>query len=194
MAQARKIWAKEKKMWGQTTLDREKLKQARNAYYRIVRKAKRECWQNFLEGTEESSNPAQIRPKNKNRCWIALKYTKPKSNSTTPALIGLNKEIAVIMQDKEALVRVHAFLPSPVFYKTKYKPKQGIAHLLVTKDSVAKLFYASLLKKHRGLTCTILGSFVYCGTGNQIILPQWLHKLLDCIIIHNGGDMQKEFF
>ena len=123
MAQARKIWIKEKKMLGQTTLDRKKLKQARNIYYRVVRKAKRECWQNFLEGREESSNPAQIWPENKNRYWIALKYTKPKSNSITSVLIGLNKEIAVTMQDKEALVRVYAFFPLPVFYGTEYKPK-----------------------------------------------------------------------
>ena len=122
MAQVRKVWAKEKKRWGQTIPNKEMLKQARNAFYRIVRNAKRECWQNFLEGTEESSNSAYIWPKDKNRCWIAFKYTKPKSNSTTPALIEPNNEIAVTMQDKEALVRVHAFLPSPIFYEIEYEP------------------------------------------------------------------------
>ena len=72
VAQARKVWAKETKRWGQTTPNKEKLKQVRNAFYCIVRKAKRECWQNFLKGTEESSNSAQIRPEDKNRFWIAL--------------------------------------------------------------------------------------------------------------------------
>ena len=103
-----------------------------------MHKAKREFWQNFVEGIEKSSNPTQIRFEDKNRCWIALKYTKPKSNNTTPALIGLNNKIAVIMQDKKALVRLHAFLPPPIFYKTEYKPGRRTAHALVTKDHFGK--------------------------------------------------------
>ena len=57
---AYKSWAKEKKTWGKITPDREKFKQARNTFYRIVRKAKRKCWQNFLEGKEEISNPSKV--------------------------------------------------------------------------------------------------------------------------------------
>ena len=38
----------------QITPNRKKLKQARNTFYYIVRKTKRECWQNFLESKEES--------------------------------------------------------------------------------------------------------------------------------------------
>ncbi len=64
---ARKFWAKEKRTWGKITPDREKFKQARNAFYRIVRKAKRECWQNFLEGEEEISDTSKVRPEDKNR-------------------------------------------------------------------------------------------------------------------------------
>ncbi len=115
-----------------------------------MRKAKRECWQNFLEGIEESSNPARIRLEDKNRYWIALKYTKPKSNSTTPALIGPNNEIAITMQDKEALVRLHAFSPSPIFYGTKYEPGKGTAHALVTKDHVGKALLCQFIKKAPG--------------------------------------------
>ena len=126
------------------------MKQARNVFYRIVRKAKRECWQNFLEGTEKSSNPAQIRPEDKNRCWIALKYTKPKANSTTPVLIGPNNEIAVTMQDKKALVRMHAFPPPPIFDGMEYKPVQGTAHSSITKDSVGKALSCQSIKKAPG--------------------------------------------
>ena len=68
MAQACKLWAKEKKIWGQITPNRKTLKQAQNAFYCIVHKAKRECWQNFLEGKEKSLGLIQIRPKDKNRC------------------------------------------------------------------------------------------------------------------------------
>ncbi len=150
VAKARKIWAKEKKVWGQVTPNREKLKQARNAFYHIVRKAKRECWQDFLEGKEERSVGAQIRPEDINRCWTALKYTKPKSNSTTPALIGPNNEVAVTMQDKEALVRAHAFPAPPIFFGTEYKPKQGTAHLAVTKNSVGAALLCQSVKKVPG--------------------------------------------
>ena len=150
VAQACKVWAKEKKIWGQITPNREKSKQARNAFYRIVRKAKRECWQNFLEGEEKTVDPAQIRPEDKNRCWIALKYTKPKSNSTTPALVGQNNEIAVTMQDKKALVRALAFFPPPVFNGTEYKPRQGTGHSLVTKDSVSRALLCQSVKKAPG--------------------------------------------
>ena len=44
----------------------------------------------------------QIRFKDKNIYLITLKYTKPKSNSTIPALIQLNNEIIVTMQNKKA--------------------------------------------------------------------------------------------
>lgn len=112
-----------------------------------MRKAKRECWQNFLEGREDSADLSQIRPEDKNRCWIALKYTKPKSNSTTPALIGSNNEIAITMQDKEALVRANAFPPPPIFHGTEYEPKQGTAHLSITKNSVGKALLCQSVKK-----------------------------------------------
>ncbi len=55
---ARKVWAKEKKLWGKITPDRERFKKARNDFYRIVHKAKRECWQNLLEGEDEISDPS----------------------------------------------------------------------------------------------------------------------------------------
>ena len=157
VAQACKVWAKEKKIWGQITPNREKSKQARNAFYRIVRKAKRECWQNFLKDKEESLDPTRIRLEDKNRCWIALKYTKPKSNNTTLALIGPNNEITVTMKNKEALVRAHAFPTSPVFYGIKYEPRQGTAHLSVTKNNVGKVLLCQSVGKASGPNIVFYG-------------------------------------
>ena len=88
----------------------------------MVRKAKRECWQNFLEGIKELSNLAQISLEDKNRCWIALKYIKSKSYNAIPALIGLNNEIAITRQDKKVLVKLHVFPPLLIFYRIEYKP------------------------------------------------------------------------
>ncbi len=150
MAEARKIWAKEKKKWRHTSPNRERLKKARNAFYRLICKAKRECWQRFLEGEEETLELGKSHLEDKNRCWIALKYIKPKINSTTPMLIGPNNERAVTMQAKEALVRVHAFPPSPVVYGVKYQPSQGFAHSSITKTMVGKALFCQSVKKAPG--------------------------------------------
>ena len=144
---ARRSLAKEKRTWEKITLDKEKFKQARNAFYRIVRKAKRECWQNFLEGEEEISDPSKNQPEDKNRCWIALKYTKPQTNSTTPALKGPNNKIAVTMQAKEALVKAHAFPKPYISQGAEYQLQKGDAHLLVTKDTVHKALFCQSVKK-----------------------------------------------
>ncbi len=51
------------------------------------------------------------------------------------------------MQDKEALVRLHAFPPPPVFHGTEYKPENGMAHASVTKDSAGKALLCQSIKK-----------------------------------------------
>ncbi len=150
MVQTCKIWAKEKKMWGKIISNRVKLKQAKNTFYCIVRKAKKEYWQNFLEDIEESSNLAQIRLKDKNRCWIALKYTKPKFNSTISAFIRPNNEIIVTMQDKEALVKLYTFSPPPIFKRTKYKLGKRTARAFVTKYHIGQVLLFQSIKKALG--------------------------------------------
>ncbi len=66
MAEVCKIWAKKKKTLGQTTPDKEKLIQSQNQFYCVVRKAKRECWQNFLKNEKKNQDTAKIRPEDKN--------------------------------------------------------------------------------------------------------------------------------
>lgn len=51
------------------------------------------------------------------------------------------------MQDKKALVRVYDFFLLPVFYKTEYEPRQGTAHILVTKNGICKVFLCQFIKK-----------------------------------------------
>lgn len=53
VAQARKVWAKEKRRLGTCPNTTAELKKARNAYYHIIRKVKGECWQRFLQGESE---------------------------------------------------------------------------------------------------------------------------------------------
>ena len=55
VAEARSTWAKDKKRFGRDEDQKEEFKQARNWYFRIIKKAKRECWQKFLQGDAQSS-------------------------------------------------------------------------------------------------------------------------------------------
>jgi ribonuclease HI len=74
------------------------VKVARNSFYITLRKAKRLCWQNFLQEDLED-NPTE----NQRRCWTALKYTSPRALSTTPAVKGNNGEVAITLEQKEEL-------------------------------------------------------------------------------------------
>ncbi len=47
----------------------------RTLFYRVLRKAKRECWQNFLQGGHEDDN-INKQELTKDRCWTALRYTE----------------------------------------------------------------------------------------------------------------------
>lgn len=114
VAEARRTWAREKRKWGTVTPDTVTLKQTRNLFYRVVRKAKRQCWQSFLQGEHEDDN-INKQESTQDRCWTALRYTQPRQHQTTPSLKGPNSEIATTMQSKEALVRAHAFPKPPVF-------------------------------------------------------------------------------
>ncbi len=61
-------------------------------------------------------DPAKFWLKDKNRCWIALKYTKPRTNSTTPMFIDPNNKRRITIQAKEGLVRGHVFLRPLIVY------------------------------------------------------------------------------
>lgn len=112
---------------GTETPDTFKLKQARNLFYRVARKAKRQFWQNFLQGEDKDDNQ-DCRESAKDRCWKALRYTQPRQHQATPALKGPNNEIATNMHAKEALFRAHAFPKPPIFPGREIRPAQGFTH------------------------------------------------------------------
>ena len=91
-----------------TPSTRNRLKIARNNYYYIVRKEKRKCWQNFLQGSTDILEE-NLDYENKNRCWTALKYTSTRTSSSTPAIKSLNGEVAITIEEKEAIFMKQAF-------------------------------------------------------------------------------------
>ena len=86
----------------------------------------------------------------KNRCWTALKYTKPQQFKTTPALKDSLGNIATSMKDKETLVRKTAFPPPPKSSLREPRIPAGTAHLSITKEQVYYALMAQSTKKAPG--------------------------------------------
>ncbi len=146
VAEARLTWAKDKRWLGRDEDLKEEFKQARNRYFRTIKKAKRECWQKFLQGGSQSSSSVM----DKNHCWTALKYTKPLQFRTTPALKDSEGNIAVSMKAKEALVGKSAFpRPPPNFLETPAIPL-GLAHTKITEEIVGQALLTQAATKAPG--------------------------------------------
>ena len=86
----------------------------------------------------------------KNRCWTALKYTKPLQLRTTSALKDNERNIAVFMKAKEALVRKSAFpKPPPNFFETPTIPLK-LAHTKITEEIVGQALLTQAATKAPG--------------------------------------------
>lgn len=135
VAQARKTWSQDKRR-----LSGAEMRQARNAYYRDIRQAKRTCWQDFLQKDEKQ-----------NHCWTALKYTKPLQFKTTPALKDGNGYVATSMIAKEALVRKSAF-PKPPNSNPRPEPRilGGTAHINISEEIVCYALMSQSASKAPG--------------------------------------------
>ena len=146
VAEARLTWAKNKRRLGRNEDLKEEFKYARNQYYWIIRKAKRECWQDFLQEKPQSSDAAI----DKNHCWIALKYTKPLQFKTTPALKDSDGNVAVSMKAKEALVRQSVFPKPPTSLVQTPVISSGLAHTKITEAIVAQALVTQARTKAPG--------------------------------------------
>lgn len=122
-------------------------REARRIYYTAIRKAKRECWEAFLQGTDEGSLTDQ------KRCWAALRYTKSSSSGTTPALIDpeTKKVIAATFEEKEALFREQAFPQAPESDIWIEAPGVGKAHQMVSETTVKNALFSQGVEKAPGM-------------------------------------------
>ena len=93
-----------------------------------------------MDDEKENWNSAEIQVKDKNRCWIALKYTKPKGNGVTFTLFGPNNEIVIIMQAKKELLIANAFLGQLIVHSTEYQSKLKTTHFTFTKHSIGRAY------------------------------------------------------
>lgn len=88
-------------------------RQIRNEYYRHIRRAKREAWERFLEGVLPTDEEAQ-NTSDSERCWRALRYSKPQTPSYTPAIKtftddGQLRSVAASAEEKEEVFIEQAF-------------------------------------------------------------------------------------
>ncbi len=102
---ARSAYSKTYRAYQAGDISEKDLQEAWKTYYTAIRRAKRECWEAFLQGTNEGSLPEQ------KRCWAALRYAKSTASGTTPALIDpVTKDvIAATFKEKETIFRGQAF-------------------------------------------------------------------------------------
>jgi hypothetical protein len=165
-----KLCARSKRWWGPQTVEartvysracrayqageisEEDRREARRAYYTTIRRAKRECWEAFLQGTDEGSLLEQ------KRCWAALRYTKFMSSGTTLALIDplSGDVIAATFKEKEAIFRDQAFPQAPEQAPSNNiqqidLPGPGSAHELATEVTVGKALLSQGVEKAPGI-------------------------------------------
>lgn len=111
----RRLFGGARRAYNDGRIDFDEYRQVRNSYYRNIRRAKRLTWERFLEGVfpnDDHSQPAS----NPERCWKALRYTKPKIPSYTPAIKtsgadGQPDKIVATAEEKEEIFMAQAFPP-----------------------------------------------------------------------------------
>ncbi|KKA20574.1 reverse transcriptase [Rasamsonia emersonii CBS 393.64] len=94
---ARGTYTQARRAWQTGTLGDREHREARNTYYRAIRRAKRECWEAFLIGPMETGD--LLGPEDATRCWQALRYTTPKAASTTPTLRGVMSQQEITLSN-----------------------------------------------------------------------------------------------
>jgi DNA polymerase II small subunit/DNA polymerase delta subunit B len=89
----------------------------------------------------------------KNRCWIALKYTSSRASSTTLTIKDVNGEFVIIIKEKEEIFRKMAFL-DPIVSSinipiSRDSSINAISSFIIKKDIEKTLFKQSIKKALR---------------------------------------------
>ena len=145
---ARGVYCQARRAWQVQIISTNELREARNSYYRTIRRSKRACWEAFLRGPTEL--PDLTSAEDTARCWLALGFTKPKSTATTPTLRGPQGQLATSVNEKEALIREIAFPPAPGDTQAIEVP-YGNWHRQVTEDTVRRALFHQAVQKASGI-------------------------------------------
>ncbi|ODM16959.1 hypothetical protein SI65_07357 [Aspergillus cristatus] len=144
-----------RRLWQQGCMEDEHHRTARQTYYKAIRQAKRECWEAFLQGSQEPGHHPPGTPPTPDeaaRCWLALKYTKPQDQGTTPTLYRAqgDTQAATTFQEKETLIREAAFPQAPKDRPVQCPPL-GNAHTEATESAVQQALFSQATQKAPGV-------------------------------------------
>ncbi|KAE8550137.1 hypothetical protein EYB25_008668 [Talaromyces marneffei] len=144
--EAQRLYSKARKAYHAGELSEDSHREARKTYYATIRRAKRECWEAFLQGTDKGVLTEQ------KRCWAALRYTKPNTNGTRQALIDpvSKRVIAAKFSEKEILFREQAFPQGPESGAEIELPEPGDAHKLANETAVRGALFSQGMEKAPG--------------------------------------------
>jgi hypothetical protein len=146
----RQAFARAKKAWQRGILIQQDLREARNSFYRTIRRAKRECWQDFLMGNEGPSIKDRPDIGDTARCWTALRYTTPRLNLATPTLEGSQGQVATTIEEKETLIRETAFPAAPEADLAQIA-QPGVMHQPIGIEQVRKAIFSQSVQKAPGV-------------------------------------------
>lgn len=149
--EARHQFAHTRRAWAGGQIGDEALRESRNHFYKVIRQAKRECWERYLTGpeTEGTTGKDQFSPEESKRCWGALRYTTPRTSGTTPVLRGPQGQLATTLIEKEAMIRATAFPDAPDGGLGQPIP-QGIMHQSITEQRVHQALFSQAVQKAPG--------------------------------------------
>jgi hypothetical protein len=113
--QMRKSFAGTRRAYKNGRISLDEYRRVRNDYYCHIRKAKRLAWERFLEGIFPSDDHSEL-ASDPERCWKALRYTRPQAPSHTPAIKvsgvdGQPDKIVATAEEKEDIFMAQAFPP-----------------------------------------------------------------------------------
>jgi hypothetical protein len=148
--EARQAYAQAKRAWQEGVLILQDLREARNHFYRTVRRAKRECWQDFLVGPGGMETKTRPSLEDSARCWAALRYTTLRANEATPVLKGPQGQIATTIEEKEVLIQEVLFPPAPEGGPDRLI-QLGAMHQSVDEALVRQALFSQSIKKAPGV-------------------------------------------
>jgi hypothetical protein len=150
--QERRVFGRARRACKNSRISFDEYCRMRNQYYRHIRKAKRLAWERFLEGVFPTDEHSELTD-DPERCWRALRYTKPQVPSYTPAIRvsgvdGRPDTTAATAEEKEKIFMAQAF-PSQTRVGGETAFPDSVAD--VSAREVREALFAQSVKKAPGV-------------------------------------------
>jgi hypothetical protein len=150
--QERRLFGGARHAYKNSRISFDEYRRVRNEYYRHIRKAKRLAWERFLEGVFPTDDHSDLATEPE-RCWKALRYTKPQVPSHTPAIKvggedGRPDTIVATAEEKEEIFMAQAF-PSQIGVGGEISFPSSVAD--VGASEVREALFAQSVKKASGI-------------------------------------------